>query len=325
MNKTRRYCNQLMAGETIDQVFLVRAKDLRTAANGQMYITCALCDRTGSIQSRLWQASEGIFNSLPADGFVHVRGRTESYKGNLQLIIEALRPVKASAVEVEDFLAKTQFDVEKMWPELLEILGTIQDPWIKRLVAAFTDDPAIAESFKRAPAALQLHHPFIGGLLEHTLSLARACLAVLPLYPQVNRDLVLAGALLHDIGKIEELSADTAINYTDRGQLIGHITLGAVWTAQRAAQVAQQAGEPFPARTLDLLQHIILSHHGEYEYGSPRLPAIPEAFLLHYLDNLDAKLYMSLHAIASDPDATADFTQYHRQLETRIYKRSGQL
>lgn len=314
-----------MPGETVDQVFLVRSKDLRTAANGQLYITCVLCDRTGTVQARLWQASEGIFNSMPADSFVHIRGRTENYKGNLQMIIEALRPVKPESVELDDFLATTQFDVEKMWRELTDVLATIRDAWVKRLVEAFLADEALVAGFKRAPAALQLHHPFIGGLLEHTLNLARLALAVLPLYPQINRDLVLAGVLLHDIGKIEELSSGTTINYTGSGQLVGHITLAVVWTAQKAAQVSAQTGEPFPRKTLDLIEHIILSHHGSLEFGSPKLPAIPEAIMLHYLDNLDAKMYMSLQAIAADPDASADFTQYNKQLETRVYKRSGEL
>jgi 3'-5' exoribonuclease len=170
-----------------------------------------------------------------------------------------------------------------------------------------------------------MHHPFIGGLLEHTLNVARSAKTLLPLYPALNADLVLAGVFLHDVGKAAELSADTSINYTERGQLVGHITIAAVWVSTKAAAVAEETDKPFPESMLNLLQHIILSHHGAYEYGSPKLPAIPEAFFIHYLDDLDAKMYMTTTAVEKDPDPDADFTSYVRELETRIYKHSGKL
>ena len=163
------------------------------------------------------------------------------------------------------------------------------------------------------------------GLLEHTLNVARNAKALLPFYPKLNADLVLAGVFLHDIGKAAELSAGTAINYTDRGMLVGHITIAVIWVGEKARAVAEETSEPFPQRTLDMLQHIILSHHGAQEFGSPKLPAIPEAYFVHHLDNLDAKIWMTLNQIANDPDANSDFTAYSRTLETRLYKRSGEL
>ena len=325
VNTERRYINQLKAGETLDQVFLVREKDLRTAKTGSQYVSCTLCDKTGSIPARIWQASEAIFNSIPTEGFLHVKGRCEDYRGSLQLIIDACRPYPAEKVDIADFMPVTELDVEQMWAELLEIVRAVKDKHLRMLIKKFVEDRELVAGYKKAPAAMQMHHPFVGGLLEHTLNVARAAKALLPLYPKLNADLVLAGVFLHDIGKIAELSAGVAINYTDRGLLIGHITIGALWVQEKAAAVAEETSEPFPQQTLDLLEHIILSHHGFHEFGSPKLPAIPEAFFIHYLDNLDAKMFMTASAIANDPDAEASFTSYLKQIETRVYKRSGEL
>ncbi len=325
MDTQRRFINQLMPGETLDQVFLVREKDLRTTKAGDLFVVCTLVDRTGQLPARMWRASESIFNSIPVDGFLHVKGRTEEYKGNLQFTIDALRPCSADKVDLADFLAVTAFDVEQMWSELLDILRAIKDKPLRLLIKKFVEDRELVAAFKKSPAAMQMHHPFIGGLLEHTLNVARDANALLPLYPKLNRDLVLAGVFLHDIGKAAELSAGTAINYTDRGMLVGHITIAAIWVGEKARAAAEDTSEPFPQRTLDLLQHIILSHHGVKEFGSPKLPAIPEAYFIHHLDNLDAKMWMTLNQIANDPDTDSDFTAYSRTLETRLYKRSGEL
>ena len=322
MNSQRRFVNQLTAGEMIDQVFLVRDKDLRTAKNGSLYVQCTLCDRTGPIPGRMWQTSESIFNSIPVDGFIQVKGRTEDYKGSLQFVIDALRPWPSEKVDLQDFLAMTQLDIEQMWSQLLELLRGVKDKNVRLLVKKFAEDRDLVAGYKRAPAAMSLHHPFIGGLLEHTLGVARTAAALLPLYPKVNGDLVLAGIFLHDIGKIAELNAGPSMSYTDRGQLVGHITIGCILVQQKAAEVAADTGEAFPQKIIDLLQHIVLSHHGCLEYGSPRLPAIPEAFMVHYLDNLDAKIWMTSHHIESDPDPKSSFTGYCRELETRVYKRS---
>jgi 3'-5' exoribonuclease len=324
MSDPRRYVNQLRPRETVNQVFHVARKQLRTTRAGDPYVTCVLGDRTGQVPARMWQASEAIFNGIPSDGFIHVKGRTEEYRGALQMVIEALRPVPADKVDLADFQAVTELDVEAMWSELLEILRAIKNRPLQLLIKKFVQDRELVAAFKKSPAAMEMHHPFIGGLLEHTLNVARAAKALLPLYPRLNADLVLAGVFLHDAGKAAELAPGTAVTYTDRGQLVGHITIAAVWVQQKARQVAEELGEPFCARTLDLVQHIILSHHGAYEYGSPKLPMIPEAYFLHYLDNLDAKMYMTLHQIATHPDPNATFTDYNRQLGTRLYKGSAE-
>jgi 3'-5' exoribonuclease len=325
MDDERIFVGKLRPGMTVDDVFLVREKDLRTTRGGDLYITCTLVDRTGDIAARMWQASQNIFDSIPVEGFLHVKGRTDEYKGNLQLIIDACRPVSQDKVDLGDYLAVTERDTEEMWSELLEILRGIKDHPLRRLIKKFVEDRELVAALKRAPAAMQMHHPFIGGWLEHTLNVARAAKALLPLYPEINADLVLAGVFLHDIGKAAELSGGTTISYTDRGQLVGHITIAVIWTHQKARELSEENGEDFPERTLTLLQHIILSHHGEHEYGSPKLPAIPEAYFIHYLDNLDAKVFMTTRQIADDPDAEATFTRFNRALGTVLYKRSGDL
>lgn len=325
MKTNRRFINQLRPAETLDQVFLVRDKDLRTTRTGDLYLMCTLCDRTGTLSARMWQASESVYNGIPVDGFLHVKGRTEDYRGALQFIIDGCRPYPAEKVDLADYLATTSRDVEEMWTELLEILRAVKNKHLRRLIKKFVEDRDLVAAYKRSPAAMQMHHPFIGGLLEHTLNVAQAAKALLPMYPDLNADLVLAGVFLHDAGKAAELTSETSINYTDRGQLVGHITIAAIWASEKAAAVAEETGEPFPERTLNLLQHIILSHHGVHEYGSPKLPAVPEAFFIHYLDNLDAKMYMTTNAVDSDSDPNAAFTSYVRPLETRIYKHSRRL
>jgi len=325
MKQRRLFINELQPGMTLDQVFLVRDKDLRTTKGGDLYIVCTLVDRTGRLQGRLWQATESIYNSIKTEGFLHVKGRCEDYKGAMQFIIDACRPFPADKVDLADFLAVTELDVEQMWSELLEILRAVKDKHLRLLIKKFAEDRQFVADFKQAPAAMQMHHPFIGGLLEHTLNVARDAAKLLPLYPKLNADLVLAGVFFHDMGKAAELAAGTTIQYTDRGQLVGHITIAAIWLQQKAELIAGETGEPFPRRTLDVLQHIVLSHHGTHEYGSPKLPATPEAYFIHYIDNLDAKMYMTSNAIANDPDAEASFTPYVPALETRLYKKSGDL
>lgn len=325
MDAARRYINQLGPGEVLDQVFLVRDKDLRTTTSGSLYICCTLVDRTGKLPARMWQASESIFTAMPTDGFVHVKGRTENYRGALQFIIDGLRPYRAEKVDLSEFLPASEHDVEQMWGELVEHLRAVRNQPLRLLIKKFLEDRSIVERFKRAPAAMQLHHAFIGGLLEHTVCVMRLAKAVAPLYPRLNADLLLAGVFLHDIGKTEELNHDLSFSYTDRGQLVGHITAAAIWIQQKADLVAAETGEEFPQRVVDLLQHLVLSHHGTHEFGSPKLPMTPEAIVLHHLDNLDAKTHLFCREIDNDPDPNASFTSFQRALDVRIYKRSADL
>jgi 3'-5' exoribonuclease len=318
----RRNIADMVPGErTEDQVFRIASKDLRNTTQGSLYIHAILADASGQIVARMWQASESIYNSIPEDGFLRIKGRTESYKGNLQFIIEALRPVNPDQVDLSEFLPHTDQDIGEMWARTEQILGRITEPDLAALMQAFLADTELVERFKRAPAAAQLHHAFIGGLLEHTLNVLELALLVIPRYPRLSLDLVLAGVFLHDLGKTAELKYDTNFGYTDEGQLVGHIVQGAIWIDQKAQAVAEKTGKPFPTELKAILQHMVLSHHGSYEFGSPKLPAVPEAIALNHLDNLDAKVYMFLREIDNDPDPDSHWSNYCRALSSKIYKK----
>ncbi len=316
-----RFISDLRAGERIDhQVFLIRSKDLRNTTQGSLYIHAVLADRSGQLVARMWQASEEIFNYLPEGGFVALKGRVEAYKGNPQFIMEAVRPADPDTYDVADFVASTKQDIDQMWQSAEAIIRSVKHPDLKLLMDEFLADEALMTAFRKAPAAAVMHHAYVGGLLEHTLSLMQIAEKVIPMYPKLSLDLVLCGLFLHDIGKSKELEYEAAISYSDEGQLLGHITQAVMMIEAKANQVAEKTGQPFPKELRWVLQHIILSHHGRYEFGSPKLPAIPEAVAIHYLDNLDAKVNMYLAEIENDRDPAGRWTNYNRALESKIYK-----
>ncbi len=311
-----------------DRVFMVSQKDLRTTSNGSMYIHMVFADQSGQVVARIWQANQQMYNVIPEGGFISMRGRVESYKGNLQVIGEAIRPLKKDDVDLSRFLPHTRFNVETMWNRMLEILRTVENPHVLKVVKAFVTDEKIIAGFKKAPAAITNHHAYIGGLLEHTVGLLELAnrifgdgKSVNSLFPDVSRDLILAGLLMHDIGKITELDYDTSFSYSTSGQLIGHITQAAIWLDRKIAAIEAESGEPFPEDIRNVLTHIIVAHHGSYEFGSPKLPSCPEAIAVHYIDNLDAKLNMALANIRDSRDDDSDWTQYVRPLEARIFKK----
>ncbi len=318
---SRRFIAEIKAGERIeDEVFLIRSKDLRTTTTGGLYIHAVLIDKTGQLVARAWQASDEMFQSMPEGGFLRFKGRAENYKGNLQFIIDAMRPADPGSYDFADFLPTTKGDMEAMWKRLVEILCQIKHPQLTALVGEFVNDKELMGRFRKAPAAAAMHHAYIGGLLEHTVSVLEVALRVVPQYPKLSMDLMLAGLFLHDIAKATELSFETAIGYTDEGQLIGHITQAAIWIDKKADAVSARMREPFNNELRWVLQHIILAHHGQYLFGSPKLPAVPEAIAVHYIDNLDAKLSMFFAEIENDRDPQSRWTNYNRALETKVYK-----
>ena len=318
---TRRFITELKSGERIeDEVFLIRSKDLRTTTQGGLYIHAVLMDRTGQLVARAWQATEEMFQGMPEGDFMRFKGRTENYKSNMQFIINAIRPAEPGSYEFADFLPVTKNDIKKMWMRLLEIVRGVKHPDLAALIHEFIIDEDLMTRFRKAPAAATLHHAYIGGLLEHTLSLLEIALVVIPRYPKLSLDLVLTGLFLHDIGKSTELSYETAIGYTDNGQLLGHITQAVLWIEKKSDAAAMRTGRPFPEQLRWILEHIILSHHGKYEFGSPKLPAVPEAVAIHHLDNLDAKVHMFLAEIENDRDPASSWTNFNRALETKVYK-----
>ena len=314
-----KFINQIEPGQTIDDIYVVRDPILRSTTRGDLYIAMFLSDRTGQLNGRMWQATEAVYRTLPKPGFVRIQGRSELYQNNLQVIINNISVVDKSKVNIDDFLARTKKDQKQMFAEVAKVVGQIKNPQLKTLVEEFLADAELMEKFRNAPAAMKLHHDCIGGLLEHVHNMLRVALAVLPYYPQVQADLVLAGIFLHDMGKTEELAYDMAFSYTDSGQLIGHIVKSVLMINEKVDALRAEGTEIDPV-LLDSLTHIILSHHGQYEFGSPKLPATAEAFMVCYIDDLDAKIYQVEAAIDSET-SDASWTAWNNALQTRLYRK----
>ncbi len=314
-----KFVNQIGPGETIDDIYIVNNPILRSTTRGDLYIAMFLSDRTGQVNGRMWQATETIYKALPQPGFIRVQGRSELYQNNLQIIINNVSVVDADKVKIDDYLARTDKDVDKMFEEVKEMVGRIENPQLKALVGEFLADAQLMERLCNAPAAMKLHHACIGGLLEHTHNMLRVAVAVLPFYPSVQADLVLAGVFLHDIGKTQELAYDMAFSYTDSGQLIGHITQSLLMMNQKA-DALRSRGVQIEQATLDALGHIMLSHHGAYEFGSPKLPATTEAFMVNCIDDLDAKISQVVEAINTEV-SDSNWTAWKNALQTRLYRK----
>ncbi len=314
-----KYISKIEPGETIDDIYMVRDPILRSTTRGDLYIAMYLLDRTGQLNGRMWQATETVYKALPKPGFVHIQGRSELYQNNLQIIINNVSVVDVSKVCIDDFLAKTKKDTVQMFEEVKKIVGQIQNPQLLAIAKEFLADEELMEKFRNAPGGMKLHHNCIGGLLEHVHNMLRVAVAILPFYPNVQADLVLTGIFLHDIGKTEELSYDMAFSYTDSGQLIGHIVKSILMVNQKV-DVLRAGPTKIEQEVVDSLGHIILSHHGEYEFGSPKLPAMPEAFMVYYIDDLDAKL--NLVELAIDEEAgDSNWTAWKNALQTRLYRK----
>ncbi len=313
----RKFISQLNGGTTIDEIFLVQNKDLRTTKNGSLYIQAQLSDRTGMIDARMWDASTPFFESLGDDTFLKIKGRTEIYQNKIQLIIKHISKTSQEDIKLEDYLPSTEQDVNKMFSALKQIASSIKQPHLRDLLDLFFSDKDFCRDFCSAPAAVQYHHAFLGGILEHTLSVAKLGDTITPLYPELNRDLLICCIILHDIGKISELCYEKSFHYSDEGQLIGHLISGVLMVEEKTKQI-----EGFPKTLLDLLRHMILSHHGEYEWGSPKLPMTLEALALHYLDNIDAKIHAFNKAISDDKDSGDNWTNYNKMFERKLFKKS---
>ena len=314
-----KFINEIGPGEQIDDIYMVREPILRSTTRGDLYIAMFLSDRSGQLNGRMWQATEAAYKSLPKPGFIHIQGRSELYQNNLQIVINNIGVVDASKVSLEDFLARTDKDVKQMFDDVKKVVGRIKHRQLKALVGEFLADTELMEKFCKAPGGMKLHHNCIGGLLEHTHNMLRVAVAILPLYPKVQADLVLAGIFLHDMGKTEELSYDMAFSYTDSGQLIGHVVQSLLMVNQKA-DALKAKGTQIDKPILDALGHIILSHHGQYDFGSPKLPAMPEAFMLYYIDDLDAKMNQVTKAIDNEL-SDSNWTAWQNALQTRLYRK----
>ena len=282
---TRILVKDLEKGFRVDQIFLVENSNFKQTRNSKYFIQADLRDRTGSIRAIRWEADRELYESFGPDDFLHVSGRVEEFQQHLQIIMDKLRKVDDSDVDLEGFLPVSERNIDEMSAELQAIVESLGDQNLKALLNAFLVDPEVRDGLRRCPAGKSLHHASVGGLLEHVTSMARSAKLICPNYPQLNRDVLLAGVVLHDIGKLRELSFLRSFHYTDAGQLLGHIAIGIAWVQEKA-----RALEGFPPQLLNQVLHLIASHHGQAEYGAVKSPMTQEAVVLHYLDNIDAKL-----------------------------------
>ncbi len=308
----------------VEGVYAIINPQIGTTRTGKSYLKCLLRDATGEVVTRQWSFDEAALADLSTAGFVWAAGHTQVYNGQVQFIVEQVRPVEVDDDEVASLLPTTSRDINSMFEELRAILGTLRHPAMRALSETYLADEDLMARFRRCPAAVSVHHAYIGGLLEHTLQLVKLADVGLPLYPALNRDIVLMGLFLHDLGKTFEMSWERGFEYTTEGNLIGHVVRGAILLQFMAAAAAKQSGERLPADALRVLQHIILSHHGEIEHGAVKVPSTPEAVFVAMLDDLDAKTAVALaHGRGPGPsgeDGGGAFTDKIFALGTRLYR-----
>jgi 3'-5' exoribonuclease len=301
--------------DLVDTVFLVKEKILAMAKNGKPYLTLKLMDKSGEVDAKVWDNADEVATLFDKNDFLAVRAKASVYLGKMQLILSDLKLVPEEQVDLADFLPETDRDINLMVEELKGLVASLADPDLQRLLNAFFEDPALLAQFRVAPAAKGMHHVYLGGLLEHSLAVAKLVDAMTPLYQGLNRDLLIAGALLHDVGKVREMTYLRAFDYSDEGKLIGHITIGVEMLQERISSLPG-----FPVELGMLLKHMLLSHHGQYEYGSPKRPKTMEATILNYLDDLDSKINGIRTHIRKEPDNPSRWTTYHRLYDRYFFK-----
>ena len=313
----RVFVKDMVAGQEVEGVYLVGEATLRVAKNGSKYIQATLCDKTGSVPVRHWDANENDFNSYKLSGFISVRGRVETYKNAMQLIVFAAQICDGAGLNSADFLPVSTRPLEEMAAEFDQLLESFQDADYKALLKTIFAEPDVRAKFLKGPAAASVHHAWIGGLVEHVLSACRTAQAIAEQRPFLNRDLLMAGVMLHDVGKTEEIDSGPGFNYTDSGRLCGHIVLGALMVERAIGKLPN-----FPKAKRDLILHMILSHHGELEYGSPVKPYTAEAVALHHLECLDAKVQGIQSIIEKEHAAGNDgaWSEFARVVDGRIFK-----
>jgi len=301
-------CSQ-QENKIVTSSFVVASKQVKAKKNGEPYLALVLADRTGQIEAKMWDNVDEFVDAFEQDDFLKIKGLINKYKNRFQLTIHKLRRMEEGEVDFADYLPKTTKDIGELWQTLTEFVATFQNAHLKSLVELFMADPEIAERYRNAPAAKTLHHAYIGGLLDHVVSLFRSCDLICRNYPQINRDLLLTGAFLHDIGKLQELTYNRAFSYTTRGQLLGHMIIELEMLQTKLAKLPD-----FPAELKTLLEHMIISHHGQYEFGSPKLPMFPEALMLHYLDDLDSKMEAMRAHFEREAELEGPWTSYNASL-----------
>jgi 3'-5' exoribonuclease len=293
----------------ITSSFVVVVKQIKPKKTGEPYLALTLGDRSGQLEAKMWDNVDEVLEAFEQDDFLKIKGLINKYKNRFQLTVHKLRKLGESEIDFADYLPKTTKNIDELWQTLAGFIATFRNPHLKSLVQAFMADPEIAAAYRNAPAAKTLHHAYIGGLLDHVVSLFRSCDLMCTNYPQINRDLLLTGAFMHDIGKIHELTYNRSFSYTTKGQLLGHMIIE---LEMLQAKLALLPG--FPDELKTMIEHLIISHHGQYDFGSPKLPMFPEALMLHYLDDLDSKMEAMRAQFERESILDSPWTSYNASL-----------
>ncbi|MCA9192108.1 MAG: HD domain-containing protein [Planctomycetales bacterium] len=320
---TRQNISALQPRDSVDEIYRVADKQLRTNRQGSDYILLQLMDRTGQISGLRWNVGQSIYESFQKGDFLRLVGTCQLHNGILQLIVQDFEPVPATKVRLEDFSQSDPQELQSLVDELRSRLTSFQNEHLKCLANAYLGDGAFVEKLSRAPAGIKTHHAFEGGLLRHIVDLMRVADSIAPLYPQLDEEILRMGVFLHDLGKLEELSFDGDMTYTDAGQLVGHLVQGVVELQQRVREIELSSGSSFPETLLWRLQHMIVSHHGKLEHGSPKVPMTIEAIVLHFIDDLDAKVNAATDLIDADRNTDSNWTTFFPVMGCKLFKPSS--
>jgi 3'-5' exoribonuclease len=310
----KTFINEIKENDTVDSFFLVKEKSSGVTKTGNVYLKLKLIDRSGEMEGRIWTSVEAFTESFDKDDFVYLKGKAVSFQEHLQLNITHIERVEEEVILLSDFFPMAERDIDEMLQSLIEISQQIKNPHLSQVLRLFWEDGPFLERFKMAPASKWLHHTFLGGLLEHTLSLTQLVLKNVSHYKGLNVDLLVTASILHDLGKIDELSYQRSFDYSDEGRLLGHIILGIERVEDKIRQLPD-----FPKDLSTLLKHLLLSHHGQYSWGSPKRPMTLEAVMLHYLDNMDAKINGIQQFLRREVPEGSRWSAYHRTFEQFFY------
>ena len=310
----KAFITEIKENENVDTFLLVKEKSTGLTKSGNVYLRLKLGDRTGEIEGRIWTSVENLTHSFEKDDFVHVKGKAVSFQDHLQININQIEQLREEEIELSDFFPKTERDIDDMLKSLMEIGLDVKNPHLDQLLHLFWEDSDFIERFKIAPASKWIHHNYLGGLLEHTLSLAQLVLKNACHYKGLDIDLLLTGSILHDLGKIDELSYRRSLDYSDEGRLLGHIILGIEKVERKISQLFD-----FPKDLSILIKHLILSHHGQDIWGSPKKPMTLEAVMLHYLDDMDAKMNGIQQFLKVQLPEGSKWSAYHRMFDQSFY------
>ena len=315
-----KFINQLKDNEKIKNIYLVTESQLRPNKNGNLYIQFSVADKTGTLGGRFWNVTEEQFHAFDVNDYVEIEGVVQRFQGALQLIVKTISKVDPDSVNPDDYRRFRPINIEKLQTRLKEMLKTIENFHLKNLCDCILLDEPLMSKFVKTPAGVKLHHAYYGGVLEHTVTMMETVLKIAPLYPALNRDILLVGAFLHDIGKTEELSIGYEMVYTDSGQMLGHPLLGVEILHDKIREVDKNFSEPFDPELAMVLKHLLISHHGTYDNGSVKLPMTLEAIALHHIDSLDSKIAEFQKQMFEDPNVDGVWTNYIPLLERKLYK-----